>query len=62
MGTINENFCCNPPNFASILSLFLFFSHPNSDDKYRLNLNYVNRKKCRWCAWDLNTGPLDGKR
>ena len=32
--------------------LFLSFSH----------YNFNNRKKHRWCAWDLNPGPQDGRR
>ena len=33
--------------------LFSFFSH------YNLN---TNLKKRRWCAWDSNLGPQDGRR
>ena len=36
--------------------LFLFFSNSNN------NFNNTNWKKCRWCAWDLNPGPQDGRR
>ena len=36
--------------------LFSFFS--NSND----NLNNTNWKKRRWCAWDSNPGPQDGRR
>ena len=26
------------------------------------NFNNTNRKKLRWCAWDSNPGPQDGRR
>ena len=45
-------FLKNGPIPAS-LCLFLFFSH------YNFNTNW---KKHRWCAWDLNPGPQDGRR
>ena len=28
----------------------------------RYNFNNTNRKKLRWCAWDSNPGPQDGRR
>ena len=42
----------NEPIPASFC-LFLSFS------RYNFNTNW---KKCRWCAWDLNPGPQDGRR
>ena len=36
------------------LCLFLLFS--------RYNFNNTNWKKHRWCAWDSNLGPQDGRR
>ena len=42
----------NWPILASFC-LFSFFSH------YNFNTNW---KKRRWCAWDLNLGPQDGRR
>ena len=53
------NQCCktfffkNGPVPASFC-LFLIFS--------RYNFNNTNWKKCRWCAWDSNPGPQDGRR
>ena len=35
-----------------LFCLFLFFS------RYNFNTNW---KKRRWCAWDLNLGPQDGR-
>ena len=34
----------------------------NSNNNYSLSFNNVNRKKLRWCAWDLNLRPQDGRR
>ena len=36
-----------------------FFPHSNFNDKSRLNLNFINWKKC---AWYLNPGQHDGRR
>ena len=47
-------FFLNGPIPASFC-LFSFFSHSNSNDKYKL-------KKHRWCAWDSNPGRQDGRR
>ena len=46
------NFYKNWPIPASFC-LFSFFSC------YNFNTNW---KKCRWCAWDSNLGPQDGRR
>ena len=43
----------NGPMSASFC-LFSLFSH--------YNFNNTNEKKWRWCAWDLNLGPQDGRR
>ena len=36
--------------------LFSFFSYSNN------NFNNVNWRKRRWCAWDSNPGPQDGRQ
>ena len=50
-GHIAEVFL-NGPILASFC-LFLLFSH--------YNFKNTNWKKHRWCAWDLNPGPQDGR-
>ena len=58
-----REFFWNGPIWASLFCLFSFFSHSNSNDKYRLIWNYIGRlKKHRSCAWDSNLGPTDGRR
>ena len=37
--------------------LFVYFSFFSG-----YNFNNTNWKKCRWCAWDSNPGPQDGRR
>ena len=51
--TISILFYKNGPIPASFC-LFSLFSH--------YNFNKTNWKKRRWCVWDLNPGPQDGRR
>ena len=43
--------------------LFVFFVLFTFQFKWQIyNLNNINWKKRRWCAWDLNPGRHDGRR
>ena len=50
LGGVSQQMGCF---FPASFCLFLFFSH--------YNFNNTNRKKHRWCAWDLNPGWQDGR-
>ena len=52
-------FLKNGPIPASFLFIFVLFTFQFKWQIY--NLNNINWKKRRWCAWDSNPGPQDGR-
>ena len=53
-------FLKNGPIPASFLFIFVLFTFQFKWQIY--NLNNINWKKHRWCAWDSNPGRQDGRR
>ena len=54
---------CSFFNMGQSRHLFYLFSALSfSTNNYRFNFNNTNGKKRRWCPWDSNLWPQDGRR